>query len=382
MKVQQVRLPDTGQISWMLLDDTYRPDGPANRFLRFLANLDRSPNTVRAYAFHLKLFCQYLRAYDLEWTAVTVDDLAHFTQWLRTPPIDEALPLDRTPARTQRTVYAILSAVYEFYTYHSNEGTAPDIPLYRFVSLPRRRYKDFLYHKTKSAPVKTRVVVVQQPEPEKYLPKTVTAQDVQLLSEACRHLRDRFLVGLLFESGMRIGQALGLRHADVRSWDNEIDIVPREDNANGARAKTRARYTVVVPRHIMDLYTRYVLDELAPLAEQSGVLPDYVFVNLWDGQVGRPLTYPTARAMLQGLSRRVAKDHGIDLRLRAHMLRHTYATEKIRAGVPLAVVQKQLGHTSIETTVQTYTHLTTKDVKVALCAAGVDGADATGGGDA
>jgi integrase len=263
--------------------------------------------------------------------------------------------------------------VYEFYTYHSNTGAMPDLPLYRFVSLPRRRYKDFLYHKTKSAPVATRVVAVLKPEPEKYLPKTLTPQEVQWLVAACRHMRDRFLVGLLFESGMRIGQALGLRHTDVRSWDNEIDIVPREDNANGARAKTRERYTVVVPRQVMDLYTRYVLDELAPLSEQSGTLPDYVFVNLWDGQIGRPLTYPTARAFLQRLSRRVLKDHGVDLGVRAHVLRHTYATERIRAGVPLAVVQKQLGHASIVTTVQTYTHLTTKDVKVALQAASAGG---------
>lgn len=366
MKVQRVRLPDTGQVTWMLLDDAYRPDEPVNHFLRFLVHLDRSPNTVRAYAFHLKLFRQHLREHDVAWTAVTVDDLARFTHWLRTPPMDGLLPLDRTPVRTKRTVSAILSAVYEFYTYHSNAGATPAVPLYRFVSLPRRRYKDFLYHKTKSAPVKTRIVALPKPEPEKYLPKTLTPHEVGLLVAACRHLRDRFLIGLLFESGMRIGQALGLRHEDVRSWDNEIDIVPRAGNANGARAKTRERYTVVVPRHTMDLYTRYVLDELAPLAERTGVFPDYVFVNLWEGQIGRPLAYPTARAMLRGLARRVLKEHGLDLGLRAHMLRHTYATEKIRAGVPLAVVQKQLGHASIATTVQTYTHLTTKDVKAAL----------------
>src|SRR5581483_8856555 len=165
----------------------------------------------------------------------------------------------------------VLSAVYEFYTYHSNAGVTPEIPLYRFVSMPRRRYKDFLYHKTKAAPVKTRVVAVAKPEPEKYQPKTLTPQEVGLLVAACRHVRDRFLVGLLFESGMRIGQALGLRHEDIRSWDNEIDIVPRDDNANGARAKTRERYTVVVPRPVMDLYTRYVMDEVAPLAAQTGV---------------------------------------------------------------------------------------------------------------
>jgi site-specific recombinase XerD len=379
MKVQRVRLPDTNRMTWVLLDDAYQPDEPVNRFLTFLVNLDRSPNTVRCYAFHLKLFRQYLGEYGLPWTGVTVDDLARFTSWLRTPPVGHALPMDRSPVRTKRTVYAMLSAVYEFYTYHSNAGTAPDVPLYRFVSLPHRRYKDFLYHKTKSAPVSTRVVAVPKPEPEKYQPKTLTPEEVHLLTASCRHVRDRFLVSLLYESGMRIGQALGLRHADVRSWDNELDIVPREDNVNGARAKTRERYAIVVPRRVMDLYTRYVLDELSPLVEETGIFPDYVFVNLWDGALGQPLTYPTARAMLRRLSQRVARRQHIKLELRAHMLRHTYATEKIRAGVPLAVVQKQLGHANIATTVQIYTHLTTKDVKLALLTACGEGGDDSNG---
>jgi hypothetical protein len=41
---------------------------------------------------------------------------------------------------------------------------------------------------------------------------------------------------------MQIGQALKLRHEDVRSWDNEIEIVYRADNANGALAKEGALY--------------------------------------------------------------------------------------------------------------------------------------------
>ncbi len=50
-------------------------------------------------------------------------------------------------------------------------------------------------------------------------------------------MRDRFLFALLFGTGMRIGQALGLRHEDVVSHERRIELVPREDNANGARGK-------------------------------------------------------------------------------------------------------------------------------------------------
>ena len=58
---------------------------------------------------------------------------------------------------------------------------------------------------------------------------------------ACEHLRDRFLFSLLAETGMRVGQALGLRHSDFVSQQREVHIVPRGDNANRARAKARRR---------------------------------------------------------------------------------------------------------------------------------------------
>lgn len=58
-----------------------------------------------------------------------------------------------------------------------------------------------------------------------------------MILAACQRLRDRFLFALLAETGMRIGQALGLRHSDFVSREQRVMIVPRADNANGARAK-------------------------------------------------------------------------------------------------------------------------------------------------
>ena len=79
---------------------------------------------------------------------------------------------------------------------------------------------------------------------------------------ACTHLRDKFLIRLLAETGMRIGQALGLRHSDIRSWDNEIWVVPRDDNANEARAKRREGESlrIDVDAGLMRLYGDYVIN--------------------------------------------------------------------------------------------------------------------------
>jgi integrase len=107
-----------------------------------------------------------------------------------------------------------------------------------------------------------------------------SSQEAQALLNACARRRDRLLVGLLYESGMRIGQALGLRHADIRSFDGEIDIVPRA-NSHSALAKSRSPYTVHVSKELMALYADYLVHE------HKDVSHDYVFVNWWSGRITR-----------------------------------------------------------------------------------------------
>jgi integrase len=68
-------------------------------------------------------------------------------------------------------------------------------------------------------------------------PSTVTACETRRLVDACARLRDRFLIVLPSETGLRIGEALGLRHEDLRLRAGEVRVVPRESNVNGARVK-------------------------------------------------------------------------------------------------------------------------------------------------
>jgi integrase/recombinase XerD len=70
---------------------------------------------------------------------------------------------------------------------------------------------------------------------------------------AQQRLRDRFLFALLFGTGMRVGQALGLRHEDVVSHERRIELVPRKDNANGARGKG-GRASVPITGELVRLY--------------------------------------------------------------------------------------------------------------------------------
>jgi integrase len=109
---------------------------------------------------------------------------------------------------------------------------------------------------------------------------SLSVEEITTILAACERLRDRFLFALLAETGMRIGQALGLRHADFVSRRREVAIVPRADNANGARAKTRTITTLPVSAPLVRLYSDYMHTEF------GGLDSDYVFVNLWAAPVG------------------------------------------------------------------------------------------------
>jgi integrase len=100
-------------------------------------------------------------------------------------------------------------------------------------------------------------------------------------------------------------------------------------------------------------------------AEYGDLDCDYVFVNLFGGRTGQPLCYPTVHRLAARISARTG------IAFTPHMLRHTHATELIRAGVPIEIVARLLTHRSSTTTSQTYIHLDAVDVREALTRAGV-----------
>src|SRR4051794_19459187 len=78
MRVQRVRMPVTDAESWTVLDDECRPEPAIELYLAPLAVLERSPNTVRAYATSLKLWFEFLAQVDVAWDTAGVDDVARF----------------------------------------------------------------------------------------------------------------------------------------------------------------------------------------------------------------------------------------------------------------------------------------------------------------
>ena len=110
------------------------------------------------------------------------------------------------------------------------------------------------------------------------LPRTLSLEQVAAVIDCQERLRDRFLFALLASTGMRIGQALGLRHEDVVAWERRIVIRAREDAPRRARSKGGAEGGVPVAGELMRLWNDYMHEEYGDLD------CDFVFVNLWGGR--------------------------------------------------------------------------------------------------
>jgi integrase/recombinase XerD len=86
MLVQRVVMSASRRESWTVLGDDVVPIEPVERYLAYLTDIERSPNTVKAYAHDLKDWFVFLAGRCLDWREVRLEDVGEFVAWLRLPP--------------------------------------------------------------------------------------------------------------------------------------------------------------------------------------------------------------------------------------------------------------------------------------------------------
>lgn len=150
--------------------------------------------------------------------------------------------------------------------------------------------------------------------------------------------RDWALFTLLAGTGLRVGEAVGLRLQDLDLERGEIRVYGK------SRHERIVFCDLAEIRQPLDLYLQW-----RAAAEPKH---DHLFVN------GRDLGPLSTRAVQLRL-RAVANELGLPDTLTPHILRHTYATLAVERGANLKALSQLLGHADIKTTLQLYTHLST-----------------------
>jgi integrase/recombinase XerD len=127
-------------------------------------------------------------------------------------------------------------------------------------------------------------------------------------------------------------------------------------NPNGALAKSRFPRTVPASDAVLAAYADYQHERVGLVGEEA---TEMVLVNLYHAPLGAAMTYRAAK----GFFDRLAGACGFPVR--PHMLRHTAATNWVRAGAALDVVQALLGHASLASTT-VYLHACDEDKRRAV----------------
>jgi integrase/recombinase XerD len=184
---------------------------------------------------------------------------------------------------------------------------------------------------------------VRPPAPPRRLPKAISVDDVERLLEAAGFdgtplaLRDRALLEVLYGTGARISEAVGLDVDDLLDRDAVV--------LRGKGGKER-----VVP---VGSYARKAVDDYLvrarPALAAGGRGTPRLFLNARGGALSRQSAWTILRV--------AAERAGLATEISPHTLRHSYATHLLDGGADVRVVQELLGHASVSTT-QVYTLVT------------------------
>jgi len=288
MRVVEIETQDHA-IRYVVIDDEGILVEPIVRYLKYLDRIGAARHTLRSYATALRLYWQYLDQQQLDWQQITLDDLAQFVLWLKLPSgslkVLPAYPVEQV--RSNSTINHTLSVIRSFYDYHWRmEAVSSNMKDKTTTHLPARarRYKSFLHHVTKGSPVAKNIL--RQKEEKRQRPPTITKDQVQELLQACCNERDRLLIRLLYESAIRVGEALALWLEDIDVAENRLHIRDRGVLENGAEIKTiHAPRTLDVSSDLIDEIVAYV-----GRAHTAEVATNHVFIKLHGTQAGQAHT--------------------------------------------------------------------------------------------
>lgn len=356
MKVITFETSD-GKTRYYLADDNEVPVSPVLNYLRFEDNRCLARNTLRMRCIHMKHFYTFLEQKGMEHTGVTVDHLAEFIAWLKYPSISEkVIPLMLEPALKAQTINAIVDTVLGFYNYlllHDEYENQLSQKLIKFVKSPTRNYRSFLSGIADKKREKR--YMLHLPIPQQRI-KTVPKEDVNTLMKATNNIRDYFLLYLIFETGMRIGEALSLWIEDFDISAGSLTIHDRGEMENLSEIKTvSSPRKLDCTQNLMEVFTEYVC-----FFHTEGIKTNHVFIKMQGKNAGKAMDYSDVDNLFRKLRKKT------DIYITPHMFRHTSLSMLNAAGWEPELLRVRAGHKNIYTTLNTYVHPSDEEVSEAF----------------
>ncbi|MCS4486268.1 tyrosine recombinase XerC [Staphylococcus americanisciuri] len=203
----------------------------------------------------------------------------------------------------------------------------------------------YAYWMTLEPDITNPFVQLVHPKKERYLPSFFYAEEMDALFNTVIHdqtkgMRDRVILELLYATGIRVSELVGLTRSDVDLSMSLLKVI-------GKGQKER-----IVP--FGEFCRQSIVEYLASFPPIQQAKHDYLIVNMQ----GKPITERGVRYILNDIVKRTT---GVTA-IHPHKLRHTFATHLLDAGADLRTVQSLLGHVNLSTTGR-YTHVTNQQLR-------------------
>ncbi|MFF2657365.1 tyrosine-type recombinase/integrase [Kitasatospora sp. NPDC058032] len=361
VKVVDVR---PGQPRVRLVDRTGEPVVEVDGFLQLLAVREYSPNTLRAYAHDLQKLFLFLEGAGLTPSDFTPARAMDFLHWLRLASssrraqrLELAVATGQGRVLSPKTCNRVLAAVSSFYEFliASEQYSGRENPIVKVLDRAAARvpdrYRPPLSNAARQRPVR-RVLRVKTVEA---VPRPMAAEVYGALLGELRNRRDRALLEVMWEGGLRPGEVLGLRLEDISYGQRRITVRKRDDHPRGVQQKSRRdRVVDLLEGRALPALNDYVMRE-RPTDTDS----PWVFLVGGKGKRrGEPLSYDGMVRMFA----RAAERAGVrDAWLTPHSLRHTHATRMFEGGMRELTLMTRLGHATPDS-MKIYTRVSDPEV--------------------
>ncbi len=176
---------------------------------------------------------------------------------------------------------------------------------------------------------------IKTPKIPKKIPTVLTKDEVKRMIELTKNLKHKLIIELLYSTGLRLSELRNLKIKDLDLNENVLWV------RKGKGAKDRM---VILSKMLSDELRKYI----------EGRDPEDFVFHGWHGQI-------SSRAV-QKIIKEAAKRANISKKVTPHVLRHSFATHLLEAGVDIRKIQVLLGHANLSTT-QIYTTVSTAELK-------------------
>ncbi|MFJ5713262.1 tyrosine-type recombinase/integrase [Neobacillus sp. NPDC093127] len=366
MKVEPIKTANGER--YVLVDDSGELVRPVMKYLKYRDNTGSARNTLRRHCYNLKLLFEFLSQkkidFDQDFSSITIDTIAEFVAWLKKPMGEEHVKVtsiqfsdeeDDKNYRCARTINFIIGTVVQLFEYlgrFDEYANNMNKKLTRELTFKGNNFKPFLHHLSSKHTKKYTTNILKQKVPKDTI-KTLTKEEVKILLDSCKNTRDQLLLYILYETGIRISEALALQISDIEIGRKLLHVVDRGELENKAEIKTiGSERSINISQDIINLFSKYLIE----IIDQNDVDTDFLFIKLKGPNVFQPMEYHTADGMFESLEKRTG------IKVHAHMYRHTHITEMVRLGMRQEVIQKRAGHKNFQTTSK-YVGLTEEDLR-------------------